>query len=99
AATGQHVAQAVSAHGRPQSRVSAIDFIAGHPTGGTAGGYGTADQRTSQSGFGRKAPVPVWDSRIVTTATVLGPGSWQIQGTVDQGMPTRSGVGQIHRDL
>ena len=94
-----HIAQTVTTNGFPQARVSAIDFITGHPCGGHTGGHGPVDQPGGQCRFGRKTPLPVGDSRISAAITVISPGPWQIQGTIDQGVPAWGRVRQVHRDL
>lgn len=48
---GQHIAQLVAAHGRPQLRVGAIHFIPSHPRRGNFCGHSTVDQRAARAGL------------------------------------------------
>jgi hypothetical protein len=56
------------------------------------------DHRRGERWLGRE-PDAVRNSGLLATLGVLGPGTRQIQGTVDQRVPAPGGVGQIHRDL
>ena len=96
----QHIAQAVAADGRAQPRVGAIDFVAGHPRGGNLG--------RPRRGRSARRPVWVWSRNLVLSSgipassqrsRVVGPDLGKVQGAVDEGVPARCGVGQIHRDL
>jgi hypothetical protein len=49
--------------------------------------------------FGRENPLPAGDSGGIAAIRVVAPGLGQIQGTIDERVPTRRGVGQKHRDL
>ena len=96
---GQHIAQAVAAEGGAQSRVGAVDLVAGHPRCGHLRGDGAVDQGCASAGLVAKprllAGIPASSQRC----GILGPGPRQVQGAVDEGVPARGGVGQIHRDL
>jgi hypothetical protein len=94
----QHVTQAVIAHCLPQLRVGAIDLIAGHPRSRDTGLHGAGNHRRGKRRLGRKT-YAVRDSGVGAALLVRGPGSRQVQGPVDQGMPTLRGVGEEHRDL
>ena len=95
----QHIAQAVTTDGRTQPGVGAIDFIAGHPRRGNPGGHGAVDQLGGQCGFGGETLLSVGDSSIGTAVRVVGPAAGKVEGPVDQSVPARGGIGQIHRDL
>jgi len=96
---GHHIPQTVAADHRPQVRVGAIDFIAGDPCGGDTRGHRAVDQCGGQCGFGRKNLLGVRDSRRCAAVMIISPGPWWVQCPVDQGVPARGGVGQIHRHL
>ena len=83
----------------PQSGVSAIDFVTGHPPRGYSGGHSAVDQCCRQRWFGRETPLILRDSGIGAAIMVVGPAARKIQRPIDQGVPTGCGIGQIHRDL
>ena len=96
---GQHVAQPVSADAWPQRRVGAVDLVAGHPPcrdlrltarviSAVASAGLVANSRLSSG-------IPAAAQRSGSSAQRLG----QIQRAVDQGVPARRGIGQIHRHL
>ncbi len=51
-----HIPQAVTANGRPQPRVGAINFVAGHPRRGDLGGHRAVDQRCGQGSVSSRNP-------------------------------------------
>ena len=57
------------------------------------------DQCRRQRGLGRETPSVPGDSRFIAAIRILGPAARQIQGAVNQGVPTPGGVGEVHRDL
>jgi hypothetical protein len=76
----QHVAQAVAADRRPQFRVGALTFVAGHPGCGDLRLDSAVDQCCSQCGFGRESPLFIGDSGVVAAPGVVGPRSRYYRG-------------------
>ncbi len=94
-----HVAQSVASNGCAQSWVGSIDFVAGHPPRGYSGGHRALDQCCRQRWFGRETPLVGGDSGIGAAFMVVGPAARKVQSPVDQRVPTRGRIRQIHRHL
>jgi hypothetical protein len=89
----------VSADRGTQRRVGTLDLVSGHPSGRNLRRHSAGDQRRRQRRFGREFSTVIGYSGGGAAVRVLGPGLGQIQRPVDQGVPARRGVGQIHRHL
>jgi len=95
---GQHVADVPLLQRGAQFRVVVIDLVPGHPRVGDPAIQGRVDHALGQCGF-RGEPDVGGDTARRAGARVVGPGFRQVQGPVDQRVPPRRGVGQIHREL
>jgi hypothetical protein len=94
-----HITQSVASNGCAQSWVSSIDFVAGHPPRGYSGGHSAVDQCCRQRWFGRETPLVGGDSGVGAAIMVVGPAARKVQSPVDQRVPTRGRIRQIHRHL
>jgi hypothetical protein len=98
AGDGQHVADFPVLKGAAQGWVGAVDLVAGDPARGDAGVQGGGDHVRGQGRLGGEADVRR-DAGGGAPVGVVHPPLGQVQGPVDQGVPGRRGVGQVHRDL
>ncbi len=93
-----HVSQSQRAEGAPQLGVGAVHLIAGDPPRRGTPADGARDHLASQRGLGRERDFGR-DLRARATLRVAGPPGGQVQRPVDERVPGRGGVRQIHRDL
>ena len=83
----QHVAQAVPADRAAQGRVGAVHLVAGDPAGRHPGLHRSIDHGGGQRRLGRELGAGR-DARLRTAVGVVGPRPGQVQGPVDQRVPT-----------
>jgi hypothetical protein len=81
-----------------QSRIGAIDLIAGDPRRGRASLQRADDQLAGQGRFRRELHV-VGHTGRGTALRVISPGLRQVQRSIDKCVALAGGVAQIHRDL
>ena len=75
-----------------------VDLIPGRPGGQGPGVQSPVDHRLGQRWLGGE-PDGTGHAGSSAPFRVIGPGSWQVQGPVDERVPGRGSVGQVDRDL
>jgi hypothetical protein len=82
----------------PQTRVSAVDLVAGHPSGRHASVQRASDHDLGQGRLGRK-PDLIGNAGRLQARRTTDPSLRQVQLPVDQGVPNLAGIHQVDRDL